>query len=60
MFPLYLVTKPILQQLVAQPFIQERYYISDVDGRTFNGRYEVIQKGHQFKRKVNYTLCIKI
>jgi endonuclease/exonuclease/phosphatase family metal-dependent hydrolase len=37
-----LVTKDILQQLLAQPFIQQRYCISDVDGRTFNGWYGVV------------------
>ncbi len=36
------MTPSILQQLLAQPFIQERYYISDVDGRTFNGWYGVV------------------
>jgi endonuclease/exonuclease/phosphatase family metal-dependent hydrolase len=36
------VTKHILQQLLAQPFVQERYYISDVDGRTFHGWYGVV------------------
>jgi len=36
------VTKNILQQLLAQPFIQQRYHISDPDGRTFNGWYGVI------------------
>ncbi len=36
------MTKTILQQLLAQPFVQQRYYISDPDGRTFNGWYGVI------------------
>jgi endonuclease/exonuclease/phosphatase family metal-dependent hydrolase len=36
------VTPNILQQLLAQPFVQERYYISDVDGRTFNSWYGVV------------------
>ncbi|CAF2128805.1 unnamed protein product [Rotaria magnacalcarata] len=36
------MTKNILKQLLTQPFIQERYYISDVDGRTFNSSYGVI------------------
>jgi len=36
------VTSNILQQLLAQPFVQERYYISDVDGRTFSGWYGVV------------------
>ncbi|CAF3791537.1 unnamed protein product [Rotaria magnacalcarata] len=36
------MTKNILQQLSAQSFVQERYYLSDVDGRTFNGWYGVI------------------
>ena len=36
------MTKYVLQQLLAQPFIQQRYYISDVDGRTFNGWYGVV------------------
>lgn len=36
------MTKHVLQQLLEQPFIQQRYYISDVDGRTFNGWYGVV------------------
>lgn len=36
------MTVDILQQLLEQPFIQQRYYLSDVDGRTFNGWYGVI------------------
>ncbi|CAF1116351.1 unnamed protein product [Adineta steineri] len=36
------MTKNILQHLLAQPFVQERYYISDGDGRTFNGWYGVV------------------
>ncbi|CAF4387662.1 unnamed protein product, partial [Rotaria sordida] len=36
------MTKNILQQLVAQPFVQERYYVSDIDGRTFNDWYGVV------------------
>ncbi|CAF3418826.1 unnamed protein product [Rotaria sp. Silwood2] len=35
------MTKNILQQLIAQPFVQERYYVSDIDGRTFNDWYGV-------------------
>ena len=41
-FTLCLVTQNILQQLLAQPFVQERYYISDIDGRTFSGWYGVV------------------
>lgn len=36
------MTAPVLQHLLAQPFIQQRYYVSDVDGRTFNGWYGVV------------------
>lgn len=36
------MTKHILHQLLLQPFIQERYYVSDVDGHTFNGWYGAI------------------
>ncbi|CAF3025100.1 unnamed protein product [Rotaria sp. Silwood2] len=36
------MTKKNLQQLSAQSFIQERYYLSDVDGRTFNTWYGVV------------------
>ncbi len=36
------MTVNVLQQLLAQPFVQERYYISDVDGRTFNCWYGVV------------------
>ncbi len=36
------MTKNILQYLLSQPFIQQRYYVSDVDGRTFNGWYGVV------------------
>jgi endonuclease/exonuclease/phosphatase family metal-dependent hydrolase len=39
---LYLVTQGVLQQLLAQPFVQQRYYISDPDGRTFFGWYGVV------------------
>ena len=42
MFPIGLVTSFVLQQLLQQPFIRERYYVSDVDGRTFNGWYGVV------------------
>ncbi len=34
--------KNILQQLLTQPFIQQRYYVSDVDGGTFIDFYGVI------------------
>jgi endonuclease/exonuclease/phosphatase family metal-dependent hydrolase len=36
------VTQDILDRLLVQPFIQERYYISDIDGRTFEGWYGVV------------------
>lgn len=36
------MTSFVLQQLLQQPFIQQRYYVSDVDGRTFNGWYGVV------------------
>ncbi|CAF1272631.1 unnamed protein product [Rotaria sordida] len=36
------MTKSILKQLLTQPFVQERYYISDVDGHTFNSSYGVV------------------
>lgn len=36
------MTQHILQQLLAEPFVQERYCISDVDGRSFNGWYGVV------------------
>ena len=36
------MTREILQQLLAQPFIQQRYYTSDVDGSTFTDSYGVI------------------
>ena len=36
------MTPFVLQQLLQEPFIQERYYVSDVDGRTFNGWYGVV------------------
>ncbi|UJR13368.1 hypothetical protein I4U23_000385 [Adineta vaga] len=36
------MTQNVLRQLAAQPFVQERYYISDPDGRTFSGWYGVV------------------
>ncbi|CAF0895085.1 unnamed protein product [Adineta ricciae] len=36
------MTPNILKHLVAQPFIQEKYCISDPDGRTFYGWYGVV------------------
>jgi endonuclease/exonuclease/phosphatase family metal-dependent hydrolase len=36
------VTRNILESLLAQPFIQERYYVSDTDARTFYGWYGVV------------------
>lgn len=36
------MTAFVLQQLLQQSFIRERYYVSDVDGRTFNGWYGVV------------------
>jgi endonuclease/exonuclease/phosphatase family metal-dependent hydrolase len=36
------VTREILQQLFVQPFIQQRYYSSDIDGSTFVDFYGVI------------------
>ena len=36
------MTSFVLQQLLQQSFIRERYYVSDVDGRTFNGWYGVV------------------
>jgi endonuclease/exonuclease/phosphatase family metal-dependent hydrolase len=36
------VTSKILQQLVAEPFVQERYYVSDIDGRTFSASYGTV------------------
>ncbi|CAF1492393.1 unnamed protein product [Rotaria sordida] len=36
------MTTNILQQLLLQEFVQERYYLSDVDGRTFTGWYGVL------------------
>ncbi|CAF3118352.1 unnamed protein product [Rotaria sp. Silwood2] len=36
------MTTNILQHLLAQKFVQQRYYLSDIDGRTFNGWYGVV------------------
>ncbi|CAF1114629.1 unnamed protein product [Rotaria sp. Silwood1] len=36
------MTANILQQLLSQDFVQERYYLSDVDGRTFKEWYGVL------------------
>ena len=37
-----LVTQPILSNLLFQPFIQDRYFLSDIDCRTFKTWYGVI------------------
>ncbi|CAF4984541.1 unnamed protein product [Rotaria sp. Silwood1] len=36
------MTKNTLQQLASQSFVRERYYLSDIDGRTFNSWYGVV------------------
>ncbi|CAF0897228.1 unnamed protein product [Rotaria sordida] len=36
------MTPNILQQLLSEEFIKERYYLSDIDGRTFNNWYGVV------------------
>ncbi|CAF4995666.1 unnamed protein product, partial [Rotaria sp. Silwood1] len=36
------MTKNTLQQLASQSFVKERYYLSYIDGRTFNSWYGVV------------------